>query len=117
WIPPKRCQKSWLPVFPILFVVRDWWMISLPERSKAQRENIRALQFAENVHLRCWQKAIRRRRFGSNTFGMRSLEGMTQILFVGISGVLFRARKTTSSLKESAPNTRPFMDVHSAISQ
>lgn len=80
--------------------------------AKGAKGNIPALQFAENAHPHCWQKAIRRQRFGSNTFGMRSPEGMTRTLFVGTSGVLFGAEKAASFLRESAPNTRQFMDVH-----
>ena len=39
---------------------------------KPQRENISALQFAENVRLHCWQRVMQRRRFDSNTSGMKS---------------------------------------------
>ena len=112
WMSPKYCPRSWLLTCLIPPSVRDWWAISLRERPKVQRGNILVLLFAENVRLHCWQKATRRRRFGSNTSGMRSPEGITQIRFVGISGVLFRAKKAAPSLREFAPNTRPFKDVH-----
>jgi len=37
---------------------------------------------------------------------------MTLILCVGISGVLFRAKKAAPCFRQFVPNTQPFRDVH-----
>jgi DNA-binding NarL/FixJ family response regulator len=87
-----------------------WWATSLRGQPRRQRDSTVGLQLSENAHLPCWQKEKRRRRFSSNTFGMRSPDAITHIFFVGTCRMPLRARKAVTSSQAFVRNTQPFMD-------